>query len=103
MAGSLSRILLLAAACLAAACAPARPRLTVFSAGVLAARLANERCRSEFGQAPFVSDDFDAVFERGRWHWGGPDENAVDGFKPEVSFDAYGKAADVAVTGMVDR
>jgi hypothetical protein len=87
---------------LCAACAP-HPQLTGLSASRLAAELANNRCAHAYGQHPFSPEDFEAVYSAGRWHWGGAEGNAVDGFKAEVSFDAYGAAKNVVVSGAEDK
>jgi hypothetical protein len=78
------------------ACAPTRP-LTPVSAGMLAAKLANERCQKTYGQRPFHSEDFEASLDQGRWHWGTDDGGKVDGFEVEVSFDRTGSERQVMV------
>jgi hypothetical protein len=77
--------------------------LSAFTAGQASARLANDRCYREFGKRPFAADDFDAVFDQGRWHWGGPESNAVDGFRAEVVLGPYGEKKEVAVTGAEEK
>jgi hypothetical protein len=100
---SLSRLLLSASFALAlGACASHRP-LSAFSASRLSARLANDRCARDFGQRPFAADDFEAVLERGRWHWGGSEEAAVDGFHAEVVLGPHGEKEKVVVKGAEDR
>ena len=88
--------LVAAAACLLGACAAHAP-LTPVSAGVLAARLANDRCADAYGQRPFHAEDFEADLENGRWHWGTPGGDKVDGFETEISFDREGRARQVMV------
>lgn len=83
---------------LLSACAGTRQPLTPVSAGTLAARLANERCEKEFGKRPFSPDDFEALLDEGRWHWGTADGGKVDGYEVEVSFDRAGRKKKVAVT-----
>jgi hypothetical protein len=78
------------------ACAAPRP-LSPVSAGTLAARLANDRCQKQFGKRPFAPDDFEAVLDDGRWHWGTPGGGKVDGFEVDVSFDRGGRAKRVDV------
>lgn len=87
---------LLAAAVLAAACAP-KPRLTPYSAGENAARLANERCQERYGSRPFHAEDYEAEFAAGRWTWGGEGSKHVDGFSAEVSFAPDGSDARIKV------
>jgi hypothetical protein len=86
----------LIAAGLLAACAASRT-LTPASASDLAAKLANERCQSEFGARPFHAQDFEIRLEAGRWHWGTTDGEKVDGYEVEVSFDPEGASRAVAV------
>ena len=83
---------------LLSACAGSRGPLTPVSAGTLAARLANERCQKEFGKRPFAPDDFEALLDQGRWHWGTADGGKVDGYEVEVTFDPSGRKRKVAVT-----
>lgn len=80
------------------ACAGTRHPLTPVSAGTLAARLANERCEKEFGKRPFAPEDFEALLDEGRWHWGTADGGKVDGYEVEVSFDRAGRKKKVSVT-----
>jgi hypothetical protein len=92
-----------AALLLLCACAASRGALGPVSAGTLAARLANDRCQKAYGQRPFTPDDFEAVLDQGRWHWGNGDVNAgkpaekVDGFEVNVSFDRAGGKKKVSV------
>ena len=79
------------------ACAGSRAPLTPVSAGTLAARLANERCQKEFGKRPFAPDDFEALLDQGRWHWGTADGGKVDGYEVEVTFDPAGRKRKVSV------
>lgn len=88
---------LFAAALLVSACAAPRP-LTPVSAGVLAARLANDRCQKTYGARPFAPEDFEAVLERDRWHWGSADGDRIDGYDVDVSFNARGGGARVNVS-----
>ena len=83
---------------LLSACAGTREPLTPVSAGTLAARLANERCEKNFGKRPFAPDDFEALLDQGRWHWGTADGGKVDGYEVEVTFDQAGGKRKVAVT-----
>jgi hypothetical protein len=86
------------AAILLSACAAPRP-LTPVSAGVLAARLANDRCQKIHGARPFAPEDFAAVLERDRWHWGSVDEaDRIDGYDVDVSFNASGGGRRVEVS-----
>ena len=89
--------LLLSASIYLAACAsPAR--LTPYSAGELAARLANEKCQASYGARPFMGEDFEAVMgEDGRWEWGGEERRGVDGFSVSVSFEPDGSRKQVVV------
>ena len=80
----------------AAGCASPRA-LTSVSAGVLAARLANERCQKAYGARPFAPEDFEAVNAGGRWHWGGDEGGLIDGYAADVSFDAGGNDPRVEV------
>lgn len=87
-----------AAALLLSACAASRP-LTPVSAGALAARLANDRCQKIYGARPFAPEDFEAVLEGGRWHWGAVDEaDRIDGYDVDVSFNAGGGGRRVEVS-----
>jgi hypothetical protein len=81
---------------LLAGCA-SHPPLSPVSAAELAARLANERCHGQYGRKPFTGDDFEAVLEKGRWHWGGGDKSPIDGFITEVSFDRDGSGSRVVL------
>lgn len=78
------------------ACA-SRPALTPVSAGSLAAKMANDRCQSLYGQRPFHAEDFEASDRDGRWHWGTRDGQKVDGFEVEVSFARDGGADSIMV------
>jgi hypothetical protein len=80
------------------ACAGNRTPLTPVSAGNLAARLANERCEKTFGKRPFAPEDFEALLDQGRWHWGTADGGKLDGYEVEVSFNPSGGRRKVAVT-----
>ncbi|HKP94391.1 MAG TPA: hypothetical protein VJ385_01420 [Fibrobacteria bacterium] len=88
---SVSILLLLPQAC------SRHPPLSPVSAGTLAADLANARCRKTYGKRPFRPDDFEAMLDGGRWHWGTPDGGKVDGFEVEVSFDRRGGEERVMV------
>lgn len=90
--------LFLAALLMLAACAGTGGPLSPVSAGTLAARLANERCEKEFGKRPFAPDDFEALLDQGRWHWGTADGGKVDGYEVEVTFDRSGGKRKVAVS-----
>lgn len=92
---------LLASALLLCACAGVR--LTPYSAGERAARLANDRCQERYGSRPFLSDDFEAEFIEGRWTWGGETGQEVDGFYAEVSFDPDGGRPRVEVNRDEER
>jgi hypothetical protein len=92
------RPLPLAAALIFLLCACAsHPPLSPVSAGALAAQLANERCRKDFGKRPFHPEDFEALLDQGRWHWGTLDGGKVDGYEAEVSFDRSGGKREVRV------
>lgn len=91
-----SRAAIAAASILFAACAAPRP-MTAVSAGTLAARLANDRCQKAYGKRPFAADDFEAVLQDKRWHWGTDEGGKVDGFEVEVTFDAGGRRPSVDV------
>lgn len=71
--------------------------LTPYSAGTLAADLANDRCGDAYGKRPFRPDDFEAILDQGRWHWGTDEGGKVDGFEVEVSFDRDGGGREVMV------
>jgi len=88
---------LFAAAFLISACATARP-LAPASAGVLAARLANDRCQKLYGARPFAPEDFEAVLQSDRWHWGSADAEKIDGYDVDVSFNARGGNPRVKVS-----
>jgi hypothetical protein len=89
--------LLLLLPLLLSACAGNRGPLTPVSAGTLAARLANERCEKKFGKRPFAPEDFEALLDQGRWHWGTADGGKVDGYEVEVTFDRTGGKRKVVV------
>jgi hypothetical protein len=78
------------------ACAPLPPLSPVAASG-LAARLANDRCQKDFGKRPFREDDFEALLDQERWHWGTLDGGKVDGFEVQVSFDRSGGGKQVMV------
>lgn len=88
--------LLLAAALLGCSSAPRAPH-TPYSAGVAAARLANQACQERYGERPFRHDDFEAVLREGRWTWGGPGGRPVDGYSATVTFAPDGDGAEVKV------
>ena|SRR5690606_24135151 len=90
------RLTLMAATAALIACA-SRPALTMVSAGTLAARMANDRCQSQYGQRPFHAEDFEAWERDGRWHWGTRNGMKVDGFEVEISFARDGRADSVMV------
>lgn len=81
---------------LSAACSSSRPH-TPYSAGVNAARLANDQCQDRYGQRPFTPDDHEAEFIAGRWVWGGEGSLHIDGYSVEVSFAPDGRKARVDV------
>lgn len=83
------------------ACASAR--LTPYSAGELAARLANEECQARYGARPFAGEDFEAVLTGGRWVWSSEERSGVDGYSVTVSFDQDGGRKNVAVDRGEDR
>lgn len=89
------------AAWLFSACAPSRP-MSAWSAADAAARLANQECLRKYGRRPFAPEDHEAVWDQGRWRWGGPDESHVDGFKATVSFGRRGEGKAVAVESLED-
>lgn len=91
------RYLALALALLVAACAGTRH--TPHSAGVEAARIANDRCQERYGARPFHPEDHIAEMIAGRWIWGGEGTVHVDGFSVEISFTPDG--GDVRIR--VDR
>jgi hypothetical protein len=78
-------------------CAPAPARHTPYSAGVLAARLANEECRQRYGETPFAPQDFETLLEDGRWRWGGEGTGPVDGYSVTVTFAPDGTGRQVRV------
>ena len=82
--------------CWLCACAH-HPPLSPVSAGAIAAQLANARCEKAYGKRPFRQDDFEALLDQGRWHWGTQDGGKVDGFEVEVSFDRDGAGKQVMV------
>src|SRR4051812_3469567 len=88
--------LILSVSLLLCACASTRP-LSPVSAGTLAARLANDRCEKSFGNRPFHPDDFEALLDDGRWHWGTADGAKVDGYEVRVAFDRNGNKKEVSV------
>ncbi len=77
-------------------CAP-HAALSPVSASTLAARLANEECGKNFGSRPFAPEDFEAMLDGGRWHWGTIDGAKVDGYLVEISFDRTGGGKSVVV------
>jgi hypothetical protein len=91
-----ARAALAAASLFLAACAAPRP-MTSVSAGALAARLANDRCQKAYGQRPFAPEDFEAILQDKRWHWGTAEGGKVDGYEVDVSFDASGRRPRVDV------
>lgn len=92
----MARLLLFAAFLIGCSSAPRAPH-TPYSAGVSAARLANEACQERYGERPFRHDDFEAVLHGGRWTWGGPGSRPVDGYSATVTFSPDGAGAEVKV------
>jgi hypothetical protein len=72
--------------------------LAPVSAGVLAARLANDRCQKLYGARPFAPEDFEAVLERDRWHWGSANAERIEGYDVDVSFNARGGSPRVEIS-----
>lgn len=75
------------------------PSLTPVSAETLAAQIANEKCRQEFGEQPFKPEDYAAELTDGRWHWGTENGSHVDGYEIEVSFLPDGSDKQVVIRG----
>lgn len=98
MSNPVGKLLLPALLLLLSACAGTREPLTPVSAGTLAARLANDQCHKKHGERPFAPEDFEALLDQGRWHWGTADGGKVDGYEVEVTFDRAGRKRKVAVT-----
>ncbi|MBW8888335.1 MAG: hypothetical protein JF616_11320 [Fibrobacteres bacterium] len=88
---------LFAAAFLISACAAPRT-LAPASAGIMAARLANDRCQKLYGARPFAPEDFEAVWERDRWHWGSATAERIEGYDVDVSFNTRGGSPHVEVS-----
>ena len=55
-------------------------------AAELAARLANEKCKRQFGRQPFSPGQHSAILEDGLYHWGELDVGGVGGFSAIVRF-----------------
>jgi hypothetical protein len=86
-----------AGALIFSACAAPSP-LGPVAAGNLAARLANDRSQKLFGTRPFAPEDFEAVLERNRWHWGTASAERINGYDVDVSFNPKGGSPRVEIS-----
>jgi Sec-independent protein translocase protein TatA len=66
-------------------------------AAELAARLANEQCKHQFGRHPFSPGQHSAILEHGLYHWGKLDVGGVGGFSAVVTFRTDGAKPHVEV------
>jgi hypothetical protein len=60
--------------------------LSAQDAAELAARLANEQCKRQFGRQPFSPGQHSAIIENGLYHWGQLDVGGAAGFSAVVTF-----------------
>jgi len=66
-------------------------------AAELAARLAHERCKHQFGRQPFSAGQHSARMEDGLYHWGELDVGGEGGFSASVTFRPDGTEPHVEV------
>lgn len=71
-------------------------------AAKLAARLANEKCQSFWGEEPFTAEAYKAALDGERWRWGRYDPAGIAGYSAEVSFTAGGRDPKVEVYWSTD-
>lgn len=74
-----------------------RQALSAQDAAVLAAQLANDQCDLQYRRRPFKPEQHPAVFEDGRYRWGGLDVGGVAGFSAVVTFRQDGSEPHVEV------
>ncbi len=75
----------------------ARRYLSAQDAAELAARLANEQCKRQFGREPFSPGQHLAKFQDGFYHWGELDVGGVGGFSAVVTVRRDGTEPHVEV------
>jgi len=71
--------------------------LTQAQAASLAARLANDRCESQYHARPFSPEEYTAVLQEGTYRWGGLDVGGPSGFSALVTFGNKGSEPHVEV------
>ena len=64
-------------------------------AAEFAAKLANEKCQTSFGKAPFISDSYSAELIGSKWQWGKIEPPGIHGYSAEVEFNADGSEQKV--------
>ena len=74
-----------------------RQALSAPDAAVLAAQLANEQCERQYRRRPFKPEQHSAIFQGGRYHWGGLDVGGAGGFSAVVTFRRDGSEPHVEV------
>ena len=72
-------------------------------AAVHAAKLANEKCRKEFGESPFAPGSYEAELVDSRWHWGKIEPKGINGYSAKVEFNKDGSGENVKVAFSTDR
>lgn len=93
-----SRLLLAAASLWAFGCAGTHSIESTAEAEAKAVALANEKCMRQFGREPFRSGYFPPSREGSRWLWGWLDPAGGQGYTAQVSFQADGTKAEVALS-----
>ncbi len=69
--------------------------LTQEQASVLAAKIANEKFKKDFGFSPFTAESYTAKLIDGKWHWGKISVLGINGCSAEVIFDKDGSNEEV--------
>jgi len=71
--------------------------LSLSDAAQLAAKLANDKCESQFHERPFEAGQHVPVIRDGQYHWGDLDVGAPKGLSASVTFELDGSKASVEV------
>ncbi len=64
-------------------------------AAEFAAKRANEKCQTSFGEAPFIPDSYSAELIGSKWQWGKIEPPGIHGYSVEVEFNADGSEQKV--------
>ena len=67
-----------------------------------AAKLANEKCRMEFGCSPFKPESYKAELVDSKWRWGKIEPIGIHGYSAKVEFCKDGSDEDVRVVFHTD-